>query len=91
MDDPHFSFFSSSLSLPLSCFDQGDLIDKHTHAFKKKKRETIVMTISSVRNACVSCVTTIGLSYVLSHLFKVDLLYYMSRGRQKRKWNRKGH
>ena len=37
------------------------------------------MTISGERNACVPCVTTIGLSCVLSHLFKVDLLYYMSR------------
>jgi hypothetical protein len=38
------------------------------------------MTISGAKNACVPRVTTIGLSYVLSHLFKVDVLYYMSRG-----------
>jgi hypothetical protein len=47
------------------------------------------MTISDVRNAHVPCVTTIGLSYVLSHLFKVDLLHNMSRGRQKKtEWER---
>jgi hypothetical protein len=47
------------------------------------------MTISSVRNACVPCVTTIGLSYVLSHLFKVDLLYYMSRGTKRKRETKK--
>lgn len=49
------------------------------------------MTISGVRNACVPCVTTIGLSYVLSRLFKVDLLQYMSRGTKKTEWNEKDH
>jgi hypothetical protein len=47
------------------------------------------MTISGVRNAYVPCVTTIGLSYVLSHLFKVDLLYYMSRGTKRKRETKK--
>ncbi len=37
MDDPHFSFFSS-LSLSLICFDQRDLIDKHTHTRIQEKK-----------------------------------------------------
>ena len=36
------------------------------------------MTLSGrLSPGCVSRVTTIGLSYVLSHLFKVNLLYYI--------------
>ena len=42
------------------------------------------MTISGrSSHARVSCVTTIGLSYVLSHLFKVDLLYYICQEGQR--------
>jgi hypothetical protein len=73
IDDPRFSFslflFLFLLSLSLFCFDQRDLIDKHTYSKRKKKREKIAMTISGMRNS-------LSLVWLLSAYLMFYLIYW---------------